>query len=503
MLAVIVVDCAEHSILESLMAKGDLPALSALAERGVTVPLSSDGHALDGSVFQSLLTGVNPGKHSIHKYRQLVPGTYNYELSKASNSPIPQIWTELSRQGKNCLVFDVPKAFASSAHKGKLVASWGCYSPAAHPGSVPASLYDEIEGKFGNHPMRIQTALPLSPSEYQQAENTLVRAAKIRADACCWLLEQESWDFFATAFSESHVASHQFWQLRDPNHPLYDQQSAEKCGEAVERVYRAVDENLARILAKLPNAANVVVMTQQGVENNFSGSHLLPQWLAMREGRKTARHPLVGLDEILGSRLRNLFRRNISESMANRLVRRKFPGTGQVFMLPGSEYGALLRINLKGREPKGIVAPQDYDATLQDLVEDLQELRNPATGQPAVAEVQLLHQRYAGPRLDDLPDVIVCWQNDRPIKELECPKHGRLTGGISFTDITHSMHTSEGLGIIAGPLVPHMKIATRHDIRDMTASFYDLADATIPDYLEGTSLLTEIGVQTRISLSEH
>ncbi len=489
MLALIVIDCAEHSILQTLITEGEMPALSSLAKRGLTVPLSSDGHALDGSVFQTFLTGVNPGKHGIHKYRQLVPGTYDYQLSKAADSPVPQIWNVLSERGRRCLVFDVPKAFPTPDFNGKLVASWGAYSPAASPGSVPDRLFADVERKFGSHPMRIQKALPLTPREYKQAEQTLVGATRLRTDVCRWLLKDANWDFFATTFSESHVAAHQFWQLRDPQHPLYDLESARQCGSAVENVYRAVDENLARLLEALPEDAHLVVMTQQGVEHNYTGSRLLPKWLAMREGRKPRRNLLVGLDEVFGSRWRNLFRRSIPESLANRLVRRKFPANGKIFMLPGSEYGALLRVNLRGREPAGVVEPEAYHETLKLLVDDLQALRNPATGEPAGAEVQLTHQMYNGPRLDELPDAIVCWRNDQPITALECPRHGLLTEGISFTDITHSMHTSQGMAVMAGPTIRHGKISARHDIRDMTATLYDLAHTDPPADLEGTSLL--------------
>jgi len=96
LLAVIVLDCAEHTGLRALSAAGRAPALASLAERGVTMPLRSDADVLDGSVFQTLLTGVNPGQHGICKYRQIRPGTYRYRMSEAAWSPAPQVWQVLS-----------------------------------------------------------------------------------------------------------------------------------------------------------------------------------------------------------------------------------------------------------------------------------------------------------------------------------------------------------------------------------------------------------------------
>ena len=120
----------------------------------------------------------------------------------------------LSDQGQFCCVFDFPRAFVQKGLNGKLVASWGSYSPASLAGSMPESLLRHIDQRFAAHPMRIQHPLPLRPSKYEDACNTLQEAIRTRAEACLSILGDERWDFFATAFSESHVAAHQFWQHR-------------------------------------------------------------------------------------------------------------------------------------------------------------------------------------------------------------------------------------------------------------------------------------------------
>jgi arylsulfatase A-like enzyme len=52
-------------------------------------------------------------------------------------------------------------------------------------------------------------------------------------------------------------------------------------------------------------------------------------------------------------------------------------------------------------------------------------------------------------------------------------------------DVTHSMHTSEGLAFIAGPNVPHGEIIDRHDIMDLNATFYRLLGEEVPKHVEG------------------
>lgn len=490
MLAVIVLDCADPSILESLLEDDRLPALNALRERGARLPLRSEGAALDGGVFQTLLTGVQPGKHGVHKYRRLVPGTYQYEIAAAAASPVPQLWQGLSEAGRRCCVFDVPKAFPSPDFNGKLVASWGSYSPAGKPDSAPADLYEEVVQRFGHHPQRVQKALPLTPKGYQRALQRLLKATRTRGDVCSWLLAHEEWDFFMTAFSESHVGAHQFWHLRDPAHPLYDHESARNCCDALERIYEAIDENIGRLLEALPRDAHVIVLTQQGVQHNYSGSHLLPQWLARREGRVPSRQWLTLADGLLPSAIRNAVRRRLPEHHANRLAQKKFPADGKVFLLPGSEYAALLRVNLRGREPEGIVAPEAYEATLDCLCADLLSLHNAKTREPVVAELRRTRRLYDGPCVDQLPDLVVCWKNDSPVEAITCPRVGLVRGGKRlFTDITHSMHTSDGLAFLAGPDVPHLEREVPRDIRDVTATLFGLAGVPAPAHLEGKCLV--------------
>jgi predicted AlkP superfamily phosphohydrolase/phosphomutase len=196
-------------------------------------------------------------------------------------------------------------------------------------------------------------------------------------------------------------------------------------------------------------------------------------------------HAAFKVTDLLGSRVREFFDAHVPECVSNWLVDRKHAPSSDVFMLPGSEFSALLRVNLAGREPRGTVAASAYDGTLEQLREDLYALVNPATGRRVVRDVRFSRETYDGPLVDHLPDVVVCWQNDAPVEALECPRCGTLRGGLKFHDVTHSMHTDEGLAFIAGPGVAHASAGTVHDIRDMTAAWYALLGERPPAELEG------------------
>jgi predicted AlkP superfamily phosphohydrolase/phosphomutase len=307
-------------------------------------------------------------------------------------------------------------------------------------------------------------------------------------------LRDEPYDFFMTSFCELHVAAHQFWHLREPDHPLYDPGSAQACGDALEQLYCAADAAVGRIMQALPPDSTLLVLTQQGVKSNFSGSHLLPEWLRRRSGAGESRGPctaLVGLASRLGSPLRAGLNRILPRAVVHSWLGRKYPAGDPAFLLPGSEFMALLRVNLRGREPSGTVALESYEQTIEELGDDILALRNPDTGRPAAARVLFPHQRYEGPCVDRLPDVVVCWADDAPIGRLECPEHGVVEGGLRFVDKTHSSHTGEGMAVLAGPQIPSGIVLPRADLQDLTATVFALLGETPPEHLEGRPVRLE------------
>ena len=92
----------------------------------------------------------------------------------------------------------------------------------------------------------------------------------------------------------------------------------------------------------------------------------------------------------------------------------------------------LLRVNLKGREPNGLVAPGDeYEKLCGRLIDALTELENVDTGDKAVQWVAHSRDLYQGSRLDELPDLFVEWNHRAPITNVASPRIGTVQGNAS------------------------------------------------------------------------
>jgi len=74
---------------------------------------------------------------------------------------------------------------------------------------------------------------------------------------------------------------------------------------------------------------------------------------------------------------------------------------------PGGAGGGLW-VNLKGREPQGIVeAGSEYEAVVADLRRRLLAFRDPSTGEPVVTAVHRREEIYQGPHAADAPDLVL------------------------------------------------------------------------------------------------
>jgi predicted AlkP superfamily phosphohydrolase/phosphomutase len=111
-------------------------------------------------------------------------------------------------------------------------------------------------------------------------------------------------------------------------------------------------------------------------------------------------------------------------------------------------------VNLRGREPNGIVSPgAEYDAVLARLEEDLRALRDADSGRPAVARTVRTREAFGRDDVHPaLPDLIVFWcEHDQPLRRVRHPRVELTQSPHAFHRGSH--HTTEGMLVAAGPAV--------------------------------------------------
>jgi predicted AlkP superfamily phosphohydrolase/phosphomutase len=130
-----------------------------------------------------------------------------------------------------------------------------------------------------------------------------------------------------------------------------------------------------------------------------------------------------------------------------------------------ADLNGYIRLNLKGREPRGIVPREDADYVRERIREGLLSFRDADTGEPLIEEVVAASQVFApGPRMDRLPDLIVRWRDTSGAAHaaVESPTAGRveratpwrIPNGRSGNHRPWGYLIARGPGITPGTAVP-------------------------------------------------
>jgi len=161
-------------------------------------------------------------------------------------------------------------------------------------------------------------------------------------------------------------------------------------------------------------------------------------------------------------------------------------GESKVFCVPNSNE-AYFRVNLRGREPQGIVASEnEYTDILASLTAELRGLINPSNRQQAAERITRMDDVFRGPRRADLPDAVISWNEDaRILGELESPTAGRVTGppGHGVSPFYTGNHRASAFVLTRGS--PVLVKPERAHILDVAPTVLTLLGVEPPSHYEG------------------
>jgi len=145
-----------------------------------------------------------------------------------------------------------------------------------------------------------------------------------------------------------------------------------------------------------------------------------------------------------------------------------------------------IRINLRGREPQGIIDPgRQYEDVCSELTEVLEKLINPATGRAVVKRVCRIDHLFPGERRDHLPDLTVIWNDEAEIREVYSDRFGLI--GEATADPRTGTHYPLGFMAVRGPRSQRGKIQDCH-IADLAPTLLAQYGINPPSDMDGRVL---------------
>ena len=110
-------DAASKDLVRDWSDEGRLPTFRSLFETASWGPTANAPGLYTGSVWPSVWTGVNPGRHGCYYYEQLKPGRYDVEIFLGRDVKREPFWNALGRAGRRIALL-VPKAPLSEGVNG-------------------------------------------------------------------------------------------------------------------------------------------------------------------------------------------------------------------------------------------------------------------------------------------------------------------------------------------------------------------------------------------------
>jgi predicted AlkP superfamily phosphohydrolase/phosphomutase len=490
-LLVIAMDAADGGLVRRWVGEGKLPVLGGLAARGFVHPVESVASRFPDGVWPTVMTGSMPGKTGYYNWRCIRPGT-SAMVFAPNAARRRQFWELIHDQGHRVVTLDVPRSRPKDG--ATIVVGWG-QRAATRRHSSPPELYDEVVRRHGASPAWLDDDFNRSTFGKEHYYRVTRRMLDKRTRLARELLGDNDWDFAMISFPESHNAGHVFHRDLDRNSWAHDERKARRFGDRLESVYKAIDASIGELLELAPDA-DVLVFSAHGMTPNTSGRALLPRLLEKLGYTVPTTAPptsrALGLARAaIPWSLRRHVNAHISLEKRTQLMARiwydaiDWPKTRAV---AEPEAGiAWIRVNLRGREPTGIVEPgEEYERLRDELIADLRALVDAETGEPAAVEVMRREELIEGPHAGDLPDIFVRWAPGRFLHAVRHPRVGVVHE--SMHDVPYSEHDDNGFLIGAGPhlradgngLVPH--------VCDIAPTALALMGTPIPEDMDGRPL---------------
>ena len=460
-LVVLGLKVGDPASIERWASEGHLPVIRSLLDRGCHGRLAGPQRICEHGTATTLFTGTPADRHGYYYFRQLVPGSYRLAPFGASQVSALPFWTRREVFDGIVTVIDAPETAPTPGVRGAQLVNWCFHQPdlnIAPHASEPPELLAQVRELFGEPPDILGDTANGTPDEDRRDLERFLRSVHTKGELCRHVLALNDPELVVIVFDESHTASHRYWRYR----PEGGNGEGADAGlrDAIRTVYAAIDREFGRLLEQIGEGANVVLLTLFGMQDQFPTEGLNESlcralgYQARRQGGGGRTRPIDVARRVIPERLRASLSRRLPGKRQEALLADLFAqGTDwertTAFSLP-SLYTGFIRVNLRGREPAGIVAPEDYVRVLDDLEADLRTLEDVETGGSAVDSVIRTVDAFGGAPPERLPDLFVEWRpGTRLLEQVRHPRGELRQRRPSFCP--GSEETLEGLVAAAGP----------------------------------------------------
>lgn len=487
-LLVVGLDGATFDLIRPLVEEQKLPTFARLLHTGAAGVLRSTIPALTPPAWVSSVTGVNPGKHAIFDFL-IDQKSQRARPASSLDWRAESLWHTLNRAGRRVGVLNFPVTFPPFPISGFMVS--GMLTPGDSDDYVhPPEALSWLKKELGSYRVGVDEGNLIFHRRAAFLRD-LEEITDLHTEAALRLARQYQVDVLYVIFDGADRLQHYYW------HEWSGRTGATRDGvSAIERHYQHLDRVLQRLMTEF-DADRTAVYSDHGFGELKVTVHI-DRWL-VSEGYARLAHPAtdgtpeeerslaeraayrLGVGPALKRVVPRSIKRMLARSETSSAPKYDWSNTRAYF---ASQASQSIRINLKGREPEGIVEPgAAYQELCRTLIADVAGLRDPVSGLKVFDSIHDRNEIFSGPWLEEADDLILVARPGHYLIGGDHPDLFGLPGSRNFR--WTGCHRREGLFILSGPGIAPGGIDLAADITDIAPTLLYWLGLEIDRHLDG------------------
>ena len=454
-LMIVGLDCVPPEIVFDDM-RAELPVLSGLMERGAWGKLESCDPPITVPAWSCMMSSKDPGTLGFYGFRNRKDHSYD-GLTFATSEKVKEdrLWDILSRAGKHVVALGVPQTFPPRQVNGEMVSCFLTPSTDSRY-TYPEALKDEIREVVGDYMVDVPDYRTDDRERVVRDINTMTQR---RFKLARHLRDTRPWDFFMLVEMGPDRLHHALWRFYDQNHPDYVPGTPLEA--AFREYYRYLDSEVGALIEGLGDDTAVMVLSDHGAQAMFGGIQI-NEWL-MQNGYLTLVDPPTEQTPI---------------------GRCTIDWPRSRVWADGGYYSRIF-LNVKGREPEGVVDPADYESLRDELIAKLEALGD-EQGRSIGTRVFRPEDLYK--TVNGVAPDLIAYFGNLGWRSIGSVGDGRVQVRENDTGPDDANHAKFGIAVFAGPGMP-TTVPPDARLFDIAPTVLTALGLPVPADMQGRSLV--------------
>ncbi len=463
-LAVVGLDGAAFELLDPWIEEGILPNLKKLKEEGTYADMESVLPPVTSPNWKAYATGKNPGKLGIFWWENIDFKTQRVYYPTERKFLHDEIWDYLDSNNFKVGIMGMPTTYPPHPINGFFVS----IGPDAQKDdfTYPSQIEDELTSKYN---VKVQTDAMIK-SNPGQASEEIYKIIEGQFDAALNYAEEYDVDFLQISIFHINVLQHFFWN-----------------DEKTKKAWKIIDKKIGEVYNR---ADNVLFMSDHGC-NKIEHVFNINTWLEKEGYLKTKFNfsDLLNMFNLNKERLARIAKKLHLKDFLNKVLpestKASIPSDSGEIKKEGKTSKIdweRTKVFASGQGPIYINkdAVNDVEALKSELIDKLEKVKDPKSGDKIVKKVYRKEEIYEGKFIDAAPDLII-----------DQEKGVHIPGGIGKKDIFDfsekwkAENKKHGLFGAVGKDIDDLGKIKNVSILDLAPTILYMYGAPIPKDLDG------------------